>query len=68
MPAGTPKPIVQKLSDALNQVLATPEIKARLLEMGIAATPMSGEELGKLNARDIPAWKEVAKTAGVTQD
>ncbi|NUA30861.1 Bug family tripartite tricarboxylate transporter substrate binding protein [Cupriavidus basilensis] len=68
VPAGTPRPIVQKLSDALNQVLATPEIKASLLEMGIAATPMSGEELGKLNARDIPAWKEVAKAAGVTQD
>ncbi len=67
-PAGTPKPVVDKLAGALQAVLAQPEVKARLLEFGIAAQFVPGEELAATTARDIVAWKEVVKTAGITVD
>ncbi|WP_114662185.1 tripartite tricarboxylate transporter substrate-binding protein [Polynucleobacter necessarius] len=38
-PAKTPKPIINKLNQALNEILNSPEGKAKLLSMGIFASP-----------------------------
>lgn len=67
-PAGTPKPIVDKLSSALKTTVEMPDVKARLLELGIIAAFIPGDELGAMTAADIEAWKQIAKAANITNE
>lgn len=67
-PAGTPKPIVNKLSAALKQVVEMPDVKARLLDLGITAAFVGGDELRTMTAADIEAWKQIAKAANISNE
>lgn len=67
-PAATPRPIVDKLAAALKATLDMPEVKARLLEMGISAAFVGGDELLTMTARDIEGWKAIAKQAGISNE
>jgi len=67
-PAATPRPIVDKLAAALKATLEMPEVKARLLEMGISAAFVGGDELLTMTARDIEGWKAIAKQAGISNE
>jgi len=67
-PAGTPKPIVDKLASALKNTLEMPDVKARLLDMGIHAAFIAGDELSELTGKDIEAWKQVAKEAKISNE
>jgi len=67
-PAATPKPIVEKLSTALKQVVEMPDVKARLLELGITAAYVGSDELRDMTAADIEAWKQIAKAANITNE
>ena len=60
VPAGVPKPIVEKLSGALQATLKEPEVKSKLLALGITADFLSGEEQMAANVRDIPVWRQIA--------
>lgn len=67
-PAGTPKPIVSKLSAALKQVLEMPDVKSRLLDLGITAAFVGGDELRTMTAADIEGWKQIAKAANISNE
>jgi tripartite-type tricarboxylate transporter receptor subunit TctC len=67
-PAGTPRPIVDKLADALRQVVEMPDVRQRLLELGITPAFVDGEALKAMTAADIEAWKKIAQVAGIRQD
>lgn len=67
-PAGTPKPIVDKLASALKQVVEMPDVKARLLELGITAGFVGGDDLQVNTAQDIEGWKQVAKDAKISNE
>lgn len=67
-PAGTPRPIVDKLAGALRSTLDLPDVKARLLELGISAAFVGGDELRDMTAKDIEAWKQVAAEAKIAND
>jgi tripartite-type tricarboxylate transporter receptor subunit TctC len=67
-PAGTPKPIVDKLAGALKQVLEMPDVKQRLLDMGITAAFVGGDELSAMTAADIEAWKQIAQAAKISNE
>jgi tripartite-type tricarboxylate transporter receptor subunit TctC len=66
---GAPKDIdikiVEKLNAEVNAVLASSEIKARLLGMGIEPTPMSATEFGKFIAAETDKWAKVVKFADI---
>jgi tripartite-type tricarboxylate transporter receptor subunit TctC len=64
-PAGTPKPIIDRLNKELNAALATEEVKKRLAVEG--AEPLSGtpEEYGADMDREERQWAEVVRTAGI---
>jgi tripartite-type tricarboxylate transporter receptor subunit TctC len=67
-PAGTPKPIIDKLSAALKTTLEMADIKARLLDLGITAAFIGGAELTPMNIDDIVAWKQIARSSNITTD
>ena len=66
-PAGTPKPIVDKLAAEVKAIFATPETTKILSEVGAVASPMSPEEFGKFIAAETAKWAEVVKAAKLEQ-
>lgn len=67
-PAGTPAPLVHKLSAALRAMLDDPEIIRKMLVLGITAQYLSGPEQAAVNARDIPVWRKIAQDADIRID
>ncbi len=67
-PAGTPKPIMDKLSAALKQVVAMPDVQAKLLDWGISPAFVGGDELTRMTIADVAAWKQVAKAANIVSE
>ena len=68
VPAGTPRPIIDKLNKAVNEALASPTVQARLAEIGgtlIAGTP---EDFGKIIAAETEKWSKVVKATGATAE
>lgn len=66
-PAGTPRPIIEKLSTALVSILKTPEIATPLVEKGWRIVASSPEEGDKFTMQEVARWGEVSKTAGISK-
>ena len=60
-PAGTPKPIIEKLNAAVNAVVKRPDIVKLWNEQGAVPMSMSPEEFDKFLRNDIVKWAEVVK-------
>jgi tripartite-type tricarboxylate transporter receptor subunit TctC len=60
-PAGTPKPIVEKLSDAINAFVKRPEIISLWKKQGALPMAMNPAEFDKFLRGDIVKWAEVVK-------
>jgi hypothetical protein len=67
-PAKTPKPIIEKLNRALNQVLADPEIIKRIEDHGADVETGTPEQLGALVKSELAKWKGVVQRAKLTAD
>jgi len=64
-PAGTPQPIVDKLHDAIAELLNSAETKKYLDNEGAAPVRMSSAEFGKFVEAEIAKWGPVVKKAGM---
>ena len=64
-PAGTPMPVVNKLHQAINSVLATPELKQSFASIAIEVEPVSPEDLGRRMQRDQLRWIELIRSIGI---
>jgi tripartite-type tricarboxylate transporter receptor subunit TctC len=64
-PKGTPQPIIDTLHGALREILAAPDVKARLLELGIEARSETPAELTARLRADIEKWRAVIEKAGI---
>ena len=64
-PRGTPQQVVATINATLRDVLALPDVKQRLLELGIEARPSSPEELMTLYKADVKKWDAVIVKAGI---
>ena len=64
-PHGTPERVVSLMNSALKEVLVLPEVKQRLLELGIEARPSSPDELMTLFKADVKKWDDVIVKAGI---
>jgi tripartite-type tricarboxylate transporter receptor subunit TctC len=67
-PAGTPKPIVDKMAAEMKRILDLPEVKDKLFEIGAVASPMTPEEFAKFIDAERAKWQDVVKAAGVKVD
>jgi tripartite-type tricarboxylate transporter receptor subunit TctC len=66
-PKGTPQPILDKLSDALNKALDDPNARKRLLDLGsvLPEGPARGQKgLATLVGSEMERWSKVIKAAG----
>lgn len=64
-PAGTPRPIRDKLSGWINQIMATDELKKVLATMRYSPLPGSPDSLEKLHAAEIEKWGRLIRAAGL---
>jgi tripartite-type tricarboxylate transporter receptor subunit TctC len=65
VPAGTPKEIVDKLQQEVSAIVKSPEISARLLELGIVPEGDSSADFAKYVKAEVAKWKNVIETAGI---
>ena len=67
-PAGTPKEVVAKLSEAFRQVLAMPDIRSRMIAQGADPAFLGAEEFGKFLIAEMPRWAAAVKASGAKPD
>jgi tripartite-type tricarboxylate transporter receptor subunit TctC len=63
--AGTPKPVVDRLSAEINRIVHLPDVAAKLAEQGVTPTGSTPEEFQKLITDEIAQWREVAREANI---
>jgi tripartite-type tricarboxylate transporter receptor subunit TctC len=68
VPAGTPKPIIDRLNAELAKILATPEAQAQLLEQGAYAVQTTPEQAAARVRAEIAMWEKVIKQANIKSD
>jgi len=67
-PAGTPKPIVEKLSREIAAAMRRPEIRDRFLQLGIEPVGDTPAEFTQFLKNEVAKWAKVIKDAGVKLD
>lgn len=65
VPAGTPRPVINRLHAEINKALAAPDLKARMASMGAEVSSMGPDEFREFWRREIPKWAEVVKAANI---
>jgi tripartite-type tricarboxylate transporter receptor subunit TctC len=68
VPKNTPPEIIEKLNKDINEVLAEPAIKARLIDLGGEPLISTPEAFGKMVVAETDKWAKVVKAAGVHVD
>ena len=63
-PAGTPRPIIDRLDKDLRKVLMSDEVRGRLAIEGAEPLPSTPEEYGADIDREEAQWSNVVKTSG----
>ncbi len=64
-PAGTPAPVVDRLSAATRDAVAAPEVADRFRALGIAARAEGPEHFGRMLRAETTRWGEVVRATGV---
>ncbi|MBR0756317.1 tripartite tricarboxylate transporter substrate binding protein [Bradyrhizobium jicamae] len=67
-PAGTPRPIIDKLNKALRDALASEEVKRQLGNDGTDITPGTPEAYAEFIDKDEKKWAQLVKASGVEQE
>ncbi|MFH5923881.1 tripartite tricarboxylate transporter substrate binding protein [Roseomonas xinghualingensis] len=65
-PAGTPKPIMDRVSSEVSKIIREPAMVAKLREMGLLAEGRGPEETGEFLNSEVTRWASVIRTGGVT--
>ena len=67
-PAGLPKDVTAKLSDAFKQVMTSPEVRNRMVTQGADPAFMGSDEFGQFLAQEMPRWADAVKASGAKLD
>ena len=66
--SGTPRDIVKKLSADLAEAVQSPEIKARMADVGLTPAGTTPEQFDAFIRVEIAKWAKVVKASGATAD
>jgi tripartite-type tricarboxylate transporter receptor subunit TctC len=64
-PAGTPKPVIDRIAKVVLKIMEKPDVKEKMLKAGFAVETEGTEQLRARIAREVPMWKEVVQRAGI---
>ena len=67
-PAGTPKPILDRMSAEINRIIQSPEGREQILKFGLLVTGTTPDEFADVIRRDTPRWGAVIRAAGIKGD
>jgi tripartite-type tricarboxylate transporter receptor subunit TctC len=64
-PAGTPKPIIDKLNEEINKVISKPEVQASWNKRGAVSMVKSPAEFEQFLRADIQKWARIVQISGL---
>jgi len=67
-PANTPPDVIERLNKAIVTAVKAPEVRERLLAIGLEPTGTSAAELGAIMKRDAAFWAPAVKASGFTPE
>ena len=67
-PAGTPRPVIDRLNAEFAKAAKDPEVVKRLADQGIEAMSMTPEEFAAFIRSETARWTEVVKASGAKAD
>jgi tripartite-type tricarboxylate transporter receptor subunit TctC len=68
VPAGTPQPVVDRISEALEKALAAADVRQRLDTAGCEPRSAPLGQFADIIKTDVAVWAKVVKEAGITAD
>jgi len=67
-PAGTPRPVLEKLNAEVNKIINAPDVKETWGKQGAVPMGMSVDEFGKFLHEDIAKWSKLVRATGMKVD
>ncbi len=67
-PAGTPRPIIDKINAEANKVLQSPEFRKRMVDFGAEIGGGTPEEFGQFMASETKRYEAIVRLSGVKLD
>jgi tripartite-type tricarboxylate transporter receptor subunit TctC len=67
-PAGTPKPILDRIAAEVQRIVKLPDVRARMAALAIDPVGSTPEEFTRVIATEIPLWTGVAKANNIKAD
>ena len=67
-PRGMPGPVVQRLNEELNAILATPEASELLSRDGARPRPGSPDDFARVIGVEVPRWRQLIQAARISSD
>jgi len=64
VPAKTPKPVIQKLSDAIAKAVKMPDVKEKIEKLGNDAVGTTPEAFAEILKKDRERWTPIIKASG----
>ena len=64
-PAGTPRPIVDRLNAEVTKALTSADLRSKLLDLGAEPGPMPAAEFGAWVQQEVDKWTRLVKEAGI---
>jgi len=65
VPRGTPRNVVQKLSEALRATLGEPKVKATLQGLGFEVVANTPQQFAAFQQAEVKRWKDVIQKSGI---
>jgi tripartite-type tricarboxylate transporter receptor subunit TctC len=67
-PAGTPRPVLEKLNAEVNKVINAPDVKENWGKQGAVPMGMPVDEFSKFLREDVQKWSKLVKDTGMKVD
>jgi tripartite-type tricarboxylate transporter receptor subunit TctC len=68
VPSGTPRDIVSKINAELTRIAGTPEMRARIIDLGFQPVAMSVGDTENFIRTDVERWAKVIREANIKAD
>jgi tripartite-type tricarboxylate transporter receptor subunit TctC len=65
VPAGVPKPIIDRLHLEIMKILQTAEMQERLKALGMQPSSMSPDQVSAFQKTEVEKWAQVIRAAGI---